>query len=217
MGKIKVSELAKKVNMAEDVVIKKLKTFGVNVENGASMVEESYANKLSGSTPHIIRRQVKVVTTDESGNKVERITTNAGGTIQKSVVREKKQEKPTYSKEGLGVVRSNRSRNNNRMQNIVVTQNGKKVEPKVEPKPVVEEPKTPIVEKVQEKVETKPMEKPEVKVSAPKAPEKTVETRKFDNKDGKTGFNRDNKFQNRDNNNNRFNKINEYYKNLQIH
>ena len=27
------------------------------------------------------------------------------------------------------------------MQNIVVTQNGKKVEPKVEPKPVVEEPK----------------------------------------------------------------------------
>ena len=209
MGKIKVSELAKKVNMAEDVVIKKLKTFGVNVENGASMVEESYANKLSGSTPHIIRRQVKVVTTDESGNKVERITTNAGGTIQKSVVREKKQEKPTYSKEGLGVVRSNRSRNNNRMQNIVVTQNGKKVEPKVEQKPVVEEPKTPIVEKVQEKVETKPMEKPEAKVSAPKAPEKTVETRKFDNKDAKPGFNRenrDNKFQNRDNNNNRFNK-----------
>ncbi|MBR6641300.1 MAG: translation initiation factor IF-2 N-terminal domain-containing protein, partial [Clostridia bacterium] len=209
MGKIKVSELAKKVNMAEDVVIKKLKTFGVNVENGASMVDESYANKLSGSTPHIIRRQVKVVTTDESGNKVERITTNAGGTIQKSVVREKKQEKPTYSKEGLGVVRSNRSRNNNRMQNIVVTQNGKKVEPKVEQKPVVEEPKTPIVEKVQEKVETKPMEKPEAKVSAPKAPEKTVETRKFDNKDAKPGFNRenrDNKFQNRDNNNNRFNK-----------
>ena len=209
MGKIKVSELAKKVNMAEDVVIKKLKTFGVNVENGASMVEESYANKLSGSTPHIIRRQVKVVTTDESGNKVERITTNAGGTIQKSVVREKKQEKPTYSKEGLGVVRSNRSRNNNRMQNIVVTQNGKKVEPKVEQKPVVEEPKTPIVEKVQEKVETKPMEKPEAKVSAPKAPEKTVETRKLDNKDAKPGFNRenrDNKFQNRDNNNNRFNK-----------
>ena len=144
MGKIKVSELAKKVNMAEDVVIKKLKTFGVNVENGASMVEESYANKLSGSTPHIIRRQVKVVTTDESGNKVERITTNAGGTIQKSVVREKKQEKPTYSKEGLGVVRSNRSRNNNRMQNIVVTQNGKKVEPKVETKPVSEEPKEKI-------------------------------------------------------------------------
>ncbi len=208
MGKIKVSELAKKVNMAEDVVIKKLKTFGVNVENGASMVEESYASKLSGSTPHIIRRQVKVVTTDESGNKVERITTNAGGTIQKSVVREKKQEKPTYSKEGLGVVRSNRNRNNNRMQNIVVTQNGKKVEPKVEAKPVVEEPKTPVVEKVQEKVETKPMEKPEAKVSAPKAPENKVETKKYP--ENKPGFNRDNKdnrenkFQNRDNN--RFNK-----------
>ena len=76
MGKIKVSELAKKVNMAEDVVIKKLKSFGVNVENGASMVEESYASKFASTTPHIIRRQVKVVTTDASGNKVERITTN---------------------------------------------------------------------------------------------------------------------------------------------
>ncbi len=206
MGKIKVSELAKKVNMAEDAVIKKLKSFGVSVENGASMVEESYANKLSGTTPHIIRRQVKVVTTDESGNKVERITTNAGGTIQKSVVREKKQEKPTYSKEGLGVVKSNRNRNNNRMQNIVVTQNGKKVEPK----PVVEEPKAPVVEKVQEKVVEKPMEKPEVKVSAPKAPENKVETKKYpENKGGYSRENRDNrenKFQNRENNNNRFNK-----------
>ena len=45
MGKIKVSELAKKVNMTEDAVIKKLKSFGVLVENGASLVEESYASK----------------------------------------------------------------------------------------------------------------------------------------------------------------------------
>ena len=215
MGKIKVSELAKKVNMAEDVVIKKLKSFGVNVENGASMVEESYASKFASTTPHIIRRQVKVVTTDASGNKVERITTNAGGTIQQSVVREKKQEKPTYSKEGLGVVRSNRNRNNNRMQNIVVTQNGKKVEPKPEPKPVVEEIKAPVVEKVETKVVEKPVEKPEVKTSVTKAPENRTETKRFDNnnKENKGGFNRenrenrDNKFQNRDNNNNnRFNK-----------
>ena len=129
MGKIKVSELAKKVNMAEDAVIKKLKTLGVAVENGESLVEENYASKFSAATPHIIRRKVKVVTTDESGNKVERITTNAGGNIQQSVVREKSESKPAYSKEGLGVVRSNRSRNNNRMQNIVVTQNGKNIYP----------------------------------------------------------------------------------------
>ena len=88
MGKIKVSELAKKVNMTEDAVIKKLKTLGVAVENSASLVEESLTSKFSTATPHIIRRKVKVVTTDESGNKVERITTNAGGNIQQSVVRE---------------------------------------------------------------------------------------------------------------------------------
>ena len=110
----------------------------VDVKSGTDLVDESLVARLSSNAgPHIIRRKVKVVTTDEQGNKVERITTNAGGTIQKSVIREKKQEKPTYSKEGLGVVRSNRSRNNrNVMQNIVVTQNGKKVEPKVQEKPV---------------------------------------------------------------------------------
>ena len=137
MGKIKVAELAKKVNMSEDMLIKKLKAMAIDVKDGADLVDESLVSRFSAAAgPHIIRRKVKVVTTDEEGNKVEKITTNAGGTIQKSVIREKKQERPTYSKEGLGVVRSNRSRNNrNVMQNIVVTQNGKKVEPKVEPKP----------------------------------------------------------------------------------
>ena len=105
MGKIKVSELAKKVNMSEDMLIKKLKTMSIDVKSGTDLVEDSLIAKLSASSgPHIIRRKVKVVTTDEQGNKVERITTNAGGTIQKSVIHEKKQEKPTYSKEGLGVV-----------------------------------------------------------------------------------------------------------------
>ena len=97
------------------------------------------------------------------------------------------------------------------MQNIVVTQNGKKVEPKPEPKPVVEEIKAPVVEKVETKVVEKPVEKPEVKTSVTKAPENRTETKRFDNnKENKGGFNRenrDNKFQNRDNNsNNRFNK-----------
>ena len=140
MGKIKVSELAKKVNMSEDMLIKKLKSMSVDVKTSADLVDESVVSRLSSSSgPHIIRRKVKVVTTDEEGNKVEKITTNAGGTIQQSVIREKKQEKPAYSKEGLGVVKSNRSRNNrNVMQNIVVTQNCKKIEHKVEPK--VEKP-----------------------------------------------------------------------------
>ena len=154
MGKIKVVELAKKVNMSEDMLIKKLKAMSVDVKSATDLVDEALISKFSANSgPHIIRRKVKVVTTDEEGNKVERITTNAGGTIQKSVIREKKQEKPTYSKEGLGVVRSNFSRNNrNVMQNIVVTQNGKKVENKPE----------------------KPVEKPEVKVAVPKVNEENV-------------------------------------------
>jgi len=136
LGKIKVAELAKKVNMTEDAVIKKLKAIAIDVKSGEDLVDEALAQRFSTNAgPHIIRRKVKVVTTDEQGNKVEKITTNAGGTIHQSVVREKKQEKPAYSKEGLGVVKSNRSRNNrNVMQNIVVTQNGKKIEPKPEPK-----------------------------------------------------------------------------------
>ena len=177
MGKIKVSELAKKVNMTEDAVLKKLKTMGVEAENGASMVEETLSSKFSSATPHIIRRKVKVVTTDEQGNKVERITTNAGGNIQQSVVREKKEQKPTYSKEGLGVVRSNHNRNN-RMQNIVVTQNGKPVEKKQE----------------------KPVEKPEVKVVA--AETKKVEEKVTQNRES-TDNRTNNKFQN-----NKFNKEN---------
>ena len=212
MGKIKVSELAKKVNMTEDAVIKKLKALGVAVENGASLVEESLTSKFASATPHIIRRKVKVVTTDEAGNKVERITTNAGGNIQQSVVREKSESKPTYSKEGLGVVRSNRNRNNNRMQNIVVTQNGKKIEPKPEPKPVVEEAKAPVVDRTQEKQVEKPMEKTEVRVSAPQNKENVNENRKQYDGNRQNGGYRDNrdsqgqKFQNRENRDNRFNK-----------
>ena len=170
MGKIKVSELAKKVNMSEEALIKKLKTFGVDAESVNTLIDDSIVSKFNtSSAPHIIRRKVKVVTTDEEGNKVERITTNAGGTIQKSVVREKKQEKPAYSKEGLGVVRSNYSRNNrNVMQNIVVTQNGKKVEKPVEkPEVKVAEPKkefinTPKVNAIVSNYVEKPQSKPQI-------------------------------------------------------
>ena len=153
MGKIKVSDLARKVNMSEEMTIKKLKTLGVEVVDGKSLVEETLASKFGvQQTPHIIRRKVKVVTTDEQGNKVERITTNAGGTIQKSVIREEKPKKDTYSKEGLGVVRSNYSRNRNVMQNIVVTQNGKKVE-----RPV-EKPEVKPVEPVKQEIVVKPQQ-----------------------------------------------------------
>ena len=177
MGKITIKELAKRVNMPEDMVDRKLKGLGIKLDDGK--VDESVVSKLQqNSAPHIIRRKVKVVTTDESGNKVERITTNAGGTIQKSVIRENNHTKPTYSKEGLGVVRSNYSRNN-RMQNVVVTQNGKKVENKVE----------------------KPVEKTEVKTPAPKNPVNVqkvvnVQERKEAPKNKPNPNNTNNRFQN---------------------
>ncbi len=135
MKKMKVEEIAKKLQADVGVIVKKLNKLGYNVKNGASEIEESVANKLllkNSSTkdePHIIRRQVKVVTTDAKGNEVENITTKANGNIQKtSVVRENRRQDKPYNKDGLGVVVSNRSKN--RMQNIVVTQNGKKIEPK---------------------------------------------------------------------------------------
>ena len=182
MVKITVKELAKKVNMSEEMVGKKLKALGVKIEDGK--VDETVISKFQASSaPHIIRRKVKVVTTDEEGNKVERITTNAGGTIQKSVIREKNEKNSSYSKEGLGVVRSNYARNNNRMQNVVVTQNGKKVEKKEQPK----------VEKVIEK----PVEKAEVKVVASKNEPKVQERRENVNKSTKPNQNKpQNKSQN---------------------
>lgn len=187
MGKIKVIELAKRVNMSEDMLIKKLKSMSIEVKSGMDLVDEALAIRLNASAgPHIIRRKVKVVTTDEEGNKVERITTNAGGTIQKSVIREKKQEKPTYSKEGLGVVRSNYARNNrNVMQNIVVTQNGKRIE----------------------KAPEKPVEKPEVKVDVPKkeivVEPKTIERPERREQSNRPSSTNQNKFQK--NNNVRYN------------
>ena len=179
MGKIKISDLAKKANMSEEALLRKLGAMGVKVEN--NMVDDGVINKLTTSAPHIIRRKVKVVTIDEEGNKVERITTNAGGTIQKSVVSEKKAEtKPAYSKEGLGVVRSSFARNNrNIMQNIVVTQNGKRIDDKKE----------------------KPVEKPEVNKSVPN--NKEIVNKENPNKFQKNSYtNPNNKnFVNKDRNN----------------
>jgi translation initiation factor IF-2 len=128
LGKIKVEELASRMQVNVDVMIKKLQGMGQSISKGSDLVDEyifKNARPENKTSPHIIRRKVKVVTTDDKGNEVERITTNAGGTIQKiSVVHEHKKEEKNYSKEDLGVVRSKHSRNV--MQNIVVTQNGKK-------------------------------------------------------------------------------------------
>ena len=48
--------------------------------------DEVKKSHIEEATPHIIRRKVKVVTTDNEGNKVENITTNAMGNVSKTSV-----------------------------------------------------------------------------------------------------------------------------------
>ncbi|MDD4376285.1 MAG: translation initiation factor IF-2 [Clostridia bacterium] len=156
MGKIKVHEIAKKMGIGTSEVIEKLKKMGIEVKSHMSSVEKDVADKLAGkkektvpvkeeskketspkdNNPHIIRRKVKVISTDEKGNEIENITTKSGNTIErKSVIHKKAPQKNSYSKEGLGVVKSNYSKNNyggyrnqNMSSSIVVTRNGKPVE-----------------------------------------------------------------------------------------
>ena len=159
MGKIKVYELAKQLNLQNNEVVEKLNKMGVEVKSHLSTIEESVANIFLKNEPkkeikkddkkdlqekehvHIIRRNVKVINTDGQKSEVEQITTNITGGIKKShTVIDKNQEKTSYSKEGLGVVTPKQSNykshnfNDRRNQNVVITRNGKKVEPTVETK-----------------------------------------------------------------------------------
>ena len=100
-------------------------------------VKKSYSEE---ATPHIIRRKVKVVTTDNEGNKVENITTNAMGNVSKTSVVYGNSNPNTRSQRNSVEQGDNRApkyangpmynkpRHRNNMQNIVVTQNGKKIE-----------------------------------------------------------------------------------------
>ena len=164
MGKMKVHEIAKAINAETNEVIGKLKEMGIEVKSHLSAIDEDIAKKVMASyknnnafqgqekapakepkdNPHIIRRKVKVISTDEKGNEVENITTKSGNNIErKSIVHKNENRSSAYNKDGLGVVKSNYSRsgynnfrNQNRISNIVVTRNGKPVE-----QPKVEEPK----------------------------------------------------------------------------
>ncbi len=221
MKKMKVEEIAKKLQVDVGVIVKKLNKLGYDVKNGLSEIDETIGNKMIAKNsgpkdePHIIRRQVKVVTTDSKGNEVENITTKTNGNIQKtSIVRENKRPDKSYNKEGLGVVVSNR--NKNRMQNIVVTQNGKKVEPKKEEKtesvilpdkePLIGEKKVVKTEVDKVKTDVKPFQKDFNKS------QEGNNYRKYNNNGYKKEFNKSGEnrgqnkgFQSRNNNNNQTN------------
>ena len=82
MGKLKVYELAKEMNLTNQEMIEKLKNIGVEVKSHLSTVEDSVVEKLKGGASkkadkapkeekkqeqmHIIRRNVRVINTSET-------------------------------------------------------------------------------------------------------------------------------------------------------
>ncbi|MDF2866515.1 MAG: translation initiation factor [Clostridia bacterium] len=158
---MKVHELAKELNLSNSELIGKLKSIGIEVKSHLSALTDEEYNKFRGATksskdmiepkknsdskkvesiPHIIRRNVKVINTDNDKKVIEEITTNISGEIKKSHQTVKTEDRTvdnSYSREGLGVVtpRFNNSNtrgvSHNRSNNVVVTRNGKKVEDEV--------------------------------------------------------------------------------------
>jgi len=161
LGKIKVHELAKDLNLSNSEIIGKLKSMGIEVKSHLSALTDEEYSKFKGNTnsskemiepkkssdskkiesaPHIIRRNVKVINTNNDKNEIEEITTNISGEIKKShqtIRTESRAADNSYSKEGLGVLTPKFSNSNsmgvsyNRNSNVVITRNGKKIDEEV--------------------------------------------------------------------------------------
>ena len=151
MGKIKVHELAKELNLSNNELLDSLKKLSIEVKSHLSSLEDAQVelvrSKLKKSKAkkevekkddlkeqpkeqmHIIRRNVKVINTSGYIKKHKTVVDPAKGEV--------KQNKENRSnKEQLGVVmprQKKRPKNNfnkaNRNQNVVITRNGKLVEP----------------------------------------------------------------------------------------
>lgn len=150
MGKMKVYELAKELNVTNTEMIDWLKKENINVKSHLSTLEEkdivtirkNFKKKVvkegndSKNQVHIIRRNVKVINTDGDKKEVEQITTNIAGDVKKTrQTIENETRKNHYNKEGLGVVTPYKKNNdrkprfaNNRNTNIVITRNGKPIQ-----------------------------------------------------------------------------------------
>lgn len=173
MGKIKLSELAKKLNITSAELIDKLAKNGVEVKSASAILDESIVEKVMGvsmgnkkkeekSKPdvHIIRRNVRVINTEGDKKEVEQITTNISGDIKKSHVIEEN-NKSSIPNKGVKS-QQNRPRNQfdrkprfdkNRNTNIVITRNGQPVEKKEEPKEAIKAAPVEQVKKVENNVQ----------------------------------------------------------------
>jgi len=240
LGKLKVYELAKEMNLTNQEMIEKLKNIGVEVKSHLSTIEDSVVEKLKGGASkkaekapkedkkqeqvHIIRRNVRVINTSETGSEVNEITSTADGNIKKSyqtntrpAKQASQQTRPMNNNNGQNKGRNNNSNpyaNRNRFQNnrnnIVITRNGKPVEaPK--PEPVVE--KKPEVVAPVPVEETKPVVAPETQKAPVVQESQPKEVTKVENKTTEVVNTNNNTNSTNNNQNRNFNKNNNYNNN----
>ena len=240
MGKLKVYELAKEMNLTNQEMIEKLKNIGVEVKSHLSIVEDSVVEKLKGGATkktekapkeekkqeqmHIIRRNVRVINTSETGSEVNEITSTADGNIKKSYQTNTRPAKSQSSQQtrpmnnnGQNKTRTNnnpyanRNRFQNNRNNIVITRNGKPVEaPK--PEPVVEKKTEVVAPTVVE--ETKPVVAPDTQKAPVVQESQPKEVTKVENKATEVA-NTNNNANNTNNQNRNYNKNNNYNNNRQ--
>ena len=96
MGKLKVYELAKELGLSNTEMLEKIKSAGIDVKSHLSTLDEKDVERLRGNTKkshkedkkpeqmHIIRRNVRVINTNEEGKEINEITTNIAGDIKKT-------------------------------------------------------------------------------------------------------------------------------------
>ena len=170
MGKLKVYELAKELGLSNTEMLEKIKSMGIDVKSHLSTLDEKDIEKIRGNKKknnkeekkaeqiHIIRRNVRVINTNEEGKEINEITTNIAGDIKK-----------IHKETGNANNRNNRDNKNdtqprsnyydrksrfagNRIKNIVITRNGKPVEKKVEDKKEEAKVEKESVKNMEEKV-----------------------------------------------------------------
>ena len=177
MGKLKVYELAKEMNLSNTEMLERLNKAGISVKSHLSTLEESDIEKVKGvkpqkaakeekkaEQPYIIRRNVRVINinTSEEGKDIKEITATATGDIKKSH-KTISNPKPAVNTNSNSRNNTNNQRNNNQNKgnggfnrnrfqnnrnNIVITRNGKPVEkPEEKKEEVVAEPVKEVVKK----------------------------------------------------------------------
>ena len=178
MGKLKVYELAKELNLSNTELLERLNNMGISVKSHLSTLEDNDVEKVrkginkkavkeekKPEQMHIIRRNVRVINTSETGKEINEITTNISGDIKKTHQETNNRNTSTPNRNNnRSTTQPTRNRNNtfdrrNRFQtnrnNIVITRNGKPVEKvvPVEEKKVEPEVKKEVIE-TKSKVET---------------------------------------------------------------